>query len=91
MTETVEAPARRGAAVEPINHWIAGSLVPGTSGRSGPVWNPATGEQTGAVDLASVEEVDRAVAAAREAFPAWRAMSLSRRTELMFRIRELVH
>ena len=41
-----------------INHWIDGQAVAGTSGRTGPVWNPATGEQQAEVDLASVEEVD---------------------------------
>ena len=41
-----------------INHWIGGKLRPGESGRSGPVWNPATGEQQAEVDFASVEEVD---------------------------------
>jgi malonate-semialdehyde dehydrogenase (acetylating)/methylmalonate-semialdehyde dehydrogenase len=54
------------------------------------VWNPATGEQTGEVDFASVEEIDAAVHAAAQAFPAWRATSLSRRTEIMFKIRNLV-
>jgi malonate-semialdehyde dehydrogenase (acetylating)/methylmalonate-semialdehyde dehydrogenase len=61
-----------------------------TSGRSAAVFNPATGEQSGAVDLASVAEVDAAVAAAHAAFPEWRATSLSRRAEIMFRLRELV-
>ena len=42
-----------------ISHWIGGRIVPGQSGRSGPVYNPATGEQTAEVDLASVEEVGR--------------------------------
>jgi malonate-semialdehyde dehydrogenase (acetylating)/methylmalonate-semialdehyde dehydrogenase len=87
MTETIEAPA----AVKPINHWIAGSPYSGKSGRSGAVYNPATGQQTGAVDFASVEEVDRAVQAAKAAFPAWRATSLAKRAELFFRIRELLH
>ena len=73
-----------------ISHWIGGSVVAGTSGRSGVVYNPATGEQSGAVDLASAEEVDAAVAAAKAAFPAWRATSLSRRAEILFRMRELV-
>ncbi len=62
----------------------------GTSGRTGPVWNPATGEQQAEVDLASVDEVDAAVAAARAAFPAWRATSLSKRAEVMFHVREAV-
>jgi malonate-semialdehyde dehydrogenase (acetylating)/methylmalonate-semialdehyde dehydrogenase len=73
-----------------INHWIGGQTVAGTSGRTGPVWNPATGEQQAEVDLASVEEVDAAVGAATAAFPAWRATSLSRRSEVMFHLRELV-
>jgi malonate-semialdehyde dehydrogenase (acetylating)/methylmalonate-semialdehyde dehydrogenase len=78
-------------AVKPINHWISGAPHAGSSGRSGVVYNPATGEQSGAVDFASVEEVDAAVQAARNAFPAWRALSLAKRAELMFAIRELVH
>jgi len=86
VTETLEAPA----AVKPINHWIGGKRVAGASGRSGPVFNPAKGQQTGAVDFASVEEVAAAVAAAKAAFPAWRATSLSRRSEIMFRLRALV-
>jgi malonate-semialdehyde dehydrogenase (acetylating)/methylmalonate-semialdehyde dehydrogenase len=55
------------------------------------VFNPATGKQTGTVDFAGVEDVDRAVRAAAAAFPAWRALSLGKRAELMFRVRQLVH
>lgn len=73
-----------------IQHWIDGQVVVSTSGRTGPVFNPATGEQTGQVALASVAEVDAAVAAAKAAAPAWRATSLSKRAEVMFRMRELV-
>ena len=75
---------------ERVNHWINGQRVPGTSGRSGPVYNPATGETAREVDFASVEEVNAAVAAAKAAFPAWRATSISKRTEILFRIRNLV-
>src|SRR5436853_104467 len=64
---------------------------PRSSGRSGPVFNPATGQQSGAVDFATAEEVDRAVQAAKTAFPAWRALSIARRAEILFAIRELVH
>src|ERR671932_1500751 len=91
MTEVATPPVGQEQELRRITHWIGGRAVPGESGRSGPVYNPATGRQTGEVDFASPEEVDRAVQAAKEAFPAWRALSLSRRTELMFRIRELVH
>jgi malonate-semialdehyde dehydrogenase (acetylating)/methylmalonate-semialdehyde dehydrogenase len=77
-------------AVERISHWIGGKGVPGESGRTGPVFDPATGQQTHEVDFASSEEVGAAVAAAADAFPAWRATSLSRRAEIMFEIRELI-
>ena len=73
-----------------ISHWIDGKVVPSTSGNTAPVYDPATGVQTGALDLASVDEVDAAIAAAKAAFPAWRATSLSKRAEVMFRMRELV-
>ncbi|MBE1537118.1 CoA-acylating methylmalonate-semialdehyde dehydrogenase [Actinomadura algeriensis] len=73
-----------------ISHWVGGKPMPGSSGRSGPVWNPATGERQASVDLASADEVDHAVAVAKAAFPDWRATSLARRAEVMFRFRELV-
>ncbi|HET9547034.1 MAG TPA: aldehyde dehydrogenase family protein, partial [Desertimonas sp.] len=73
-----------------ISHWIDGKVSEGTSGREGAVYNPATGEQASTVDFASVNDVDAVVASARAAFPTWRATSLSRRAEVMFRFRELV-
>jgi malonate-semialdehyde dehydrogenase (acetylating)/methylmalonate-semialdehyde dehydrogenase len=76
--------------MERISHWIGGKLVPGESGRTFPVYDPATGVQTHEADLASVEEVDAAVGAASEAFPEWRATSLSKRADIMFRIRDLL-
>jgi len=91
VTEVAQAPGTTDAKVRRISHWIGGRSVAGESGRSGPVYNPALGLQTGEVDFASRDEVGRAVAAAKEAFPAWREVSLSRRQELLFRIRELVH
>jgi len=87
MTETIEAPA----ALRQINHWIGGRPVAGTSGRKGPVYNPAAGKQSGEVDFATVEEVDAAVKAARAAFTTWREVSLAKRAEIFFNIRELVH
>ena len=73
-----------------ISHWIDGKVVDGTSGRTGIVWNPALGEQQAAVDLASADEVAVAVAVAKAALPGWRATGLSRRAEVMFRLRELI-
>jgi malonate-semialdehyde dehydrogenase (acetylating) / methylmalonate-semialdehyde dehydrogenase len=91
MTELASPPAGQAKEIKPISHWIGGNGVAGTSGRSGPVYNPAHGKQTGAVDFASVEEIDAAVQAAKQAFPAWRATSLSKKSAILFRIRELVH
>jgi malonate-semialdehyde dehydrogenase (acetylating)/methylmalonate-semialdehyde dehydrogenase len=74
-----------------ISHWINGRPTPGTSGRTYPVFNPATGQQTAEVDLASSAEVDAAVAAAVEAASAWRSTSLSKRSAVLFNFRELLH
>ena len=74
-----------------IDHWVGGKPVEGTSGRFGPVTDPATGEQTGQVALASSAEVDAAVAAAVEAAPGWRASSLSARSRVLFAYRDLLH
>jgi malonate-semialdehyde dehydrogenase (acetylating)/methylmalonate-semialdehyde dehydrogenase len=73
-----------------INHWVGGKSVDGTSGRFGPVTNPATGEQTGQVALASTSEVDAAVATALDAGAAWRTSSLAARSRVLFAYRELI-
>ena len=73
-----------------ISHWVDGKVLEGASGRTGVVWDPATGQQASAVDLASAAEVDLAVGSAKSAFPAWRSTNLSRRAEVMFHMRELV-
>ena len=93
MTQVAEPGSSRSeapVATERVHHWIGGRSVAGESGRSGPVYDPATGELAREVDFASVEEVDAAVRAAAAAFPAWRATSLSKRTEILYRIRNLV-
>src|ERR1051325_9644546 len=92
MTEVADQfTEQRSGEVSRVCDWSGGQRGGGQSRRSGPVYNPALGVQTGEVDFASVEEIDAAVQAVRRAFESWRAMSLSRRTELFFRIRELVH
>jgi len=76
--------------VKTIDHWIDGKLTPSSSGSFAPVFNPATGEQQAQVGLASVSEVDAAIESAAKAYVTWRSMSISKRTEIMFRFRELV-
>jgi malonate-semialdehyde dehydrogenase (acetylating) / methylmalonate-semialdehyde dehydrogenase len=90
MTQLAEPAGSASTALPVIGHWIGGGPVAGTSGRRGPVFDPATGQQTKWVDFASTDELDAAVAAARAAFPGWRATSLSKRTDILFRIRNLV-
>ena len=72
-----------------INHWIGGRIVEG-GGRRGPVFDPALGAQTAEVDLADESEVDAAVGAALDAAVGWRATSVPRRAEILFKIRELL-
>ena len=73
-----------------VGHWIGGGPVAGTSGRTGPVYDPATGDEAARVDLASPEEVDRAVASATAAFAEWRQTPLGQRASVMFRLRDLL-
>jgi malonate-semialdehyde dehydrogenase (acetylating)/methylmalonate-semialdehyde dehydrogenase len=76
--------------VRRLGHWIGGRVVRGTSGRTGPVFDPATGRQTAEVEFASTADVDAAVEAAATAGPAWAAASLSQRAEVLFHLRELL-
>ncbi len=73
-----------------VSHVVGGQTLEPTSGRFGAVFNPATGLQSAHVAFASVDEVDAAVAAAKAAFPGWRATSLSRRAEVLFKLRQLI-
>ncbi len=74
-----------------VHHWIDGKALESGSGRSGVVWNPATGEQQATVDFADSAEVDLAVAAAKDAFGSWRSTGLSKRAQIMFSFREIVN
>ena len=73
-----------------LGHWINGRHVTGSAQRTSPVFNPATGEQTSTVHLASTDEVDEVVASALKAAREWRHISLSRRTAILFAFRELL-
>ncbi|MFL9823335.1 CoA-acylating methylmalonate-semialdehyde dehydrogenase [Rhodoplanes sp. SY1] len=73
-----------------IPHFVAGARVPGRSGRTAPVFDPATGEVTGTVPLASRDEVNAAVAAAHRAFPAWAATPPLRRARILARFLRLL-
>ena len=74
-----------------IEHWIGGTTTSGTSTRTAPVWNPATGEHQAQVVLASRQDVDDAVAAASRPSTEWSQASLSQRAKVLFAFRELVN
>jgi malonate-semialdehyde dehydrogenase (acetylating)/methylmalonate-semialdehyde dehydrogenase len=73
-----------------VNHWIGGKTAEGASGSYGPVTDPANGAVTTKVAFASVEEVDAAVASAKDAYASWSRTSLAKRTEVLFRFRALL-
>lgn len=74
-----------------ITHFIGGKTWAGSVERTAPVYNPATGVATKAVDLASREVVDEAVSIASKAFIQWREVSLTKRTQILFSFRELLN
>ncbi|WP_211461116.1 CoA-acylating methylmalonate-semialdehyde dehydrogenase [Collimonas silvisoli] len=76
--------------ISQINHFISGAVSTGRSERYSDVYNPATGAVVAQVALASTQEVDKAVASARAAFPAWAETSPLRRARVMFKFKELL-
>lgn len=73
-----------------IQHYIDGRVVASTSERQQDVFNPATGEVTGRVALASADEVNAAVAAAQAAVPAWAETAPLKRARILFKFKELI-
>ncbi|GAA4705663.1 CoA-acylating methylmalonate-semialdehyde dehydrogenase [Nocardioides conyzicola] len=74
-----------------ISHWIDGKAHPGSGARVGDVTNPATGLVTGQVVFAGPEEIEAAVASAKKAASDWASTSVSARTQVVFRFRELLN
>ena len=74
-----------------VPHWINGSEVQSKSGRSGEVFDPATGQQTKSVGFANQDEIKGAIEAAKTAFPAWRDTSVTKRQQVLFNFRELLN
>ncbi|MCV6593038.1 MAG: CoA-acylating methylmalonate-semialdehyde dehydrogenase [Silicimonas sp.] len=77
--------------MEELSHYVNGAHVKGTSGRFTDVYNPATGEVQGKVPLASVEEIDAAVAAAAEAQVKWAATNPQKRARVMMKFGALIN
>ncbi len=78
------------AAPFSLGHFVGGRLVAGNSGRSGPVFNPATGGLRGQVAFASADETRAAIAAAEAALPGWAGTPPLQRARVMFRFKALL-
>src|SRR6185437_11057914 len=79
-----------GPTMREIGHFIGGKLVAGASGTFGDVFDPASGEVTGKVAMANAAEVEKAVATAAAAWPAWANTPPLRRARVMFKLRDLL-
>ncbi|MFT7252978.1 MAG: malonate-semialdehyde dehydrogenase (acetylating)/methylmalonate-semialdehyde dehydrogenase [Paracoccaceae bacterium] len=77
--------------MQELSHWINGQHVKGTSGRFADVMNPATGEVQARVPLASIAELDAAVADAAAAQPKWAAQNPQKRARVMMAFVQLIN
>ena len=73
-----------------LAHFIGGQARDGRSGRYTEGYNPATGEVASSIPLASADDVDAAIAAARAAFPAWSEMPALKRARILFNFKALL-
>src|SRR5690606_35746417 len=76
--------------VKELGHFINGKIVAGTSGHFSDVFNPSSGSVIARVPIATKVEVLGAIAAAKDAFPAWRAMSIGKRVGIVMKFRQLM-
>jgi len=74
-----------------LDHWVAGASFAGASDRTAPVYDPARGVVQREVRLATVDDVDAAVAAAKAALPGWADASWAKRQQVLFAFREIVN
>ena len=77
--------------ISQLHHYVNGEAVAGSSGRFGDVFNPSLGIKSGAVPLASKNEIEAAIGAAEAAFPGWAATSVLQRSRVMARYVQLLY
>ena len=73
-----------------IKHFVNGQLFDGNSKRKGKVFNPATGDQSSEVNLATTNDVNTAVDAAKKAFVTWSQKTPLFRARILFKFKELI-
>ncbi|WP_350351263.1 CoA-acylating methylmalonate-semialdehyde dehydrogenase [Microbacterium sp. A8/3-1] len=93
MSTTQTAPVRAGAdsGIRVLSHWIDGAEHPSASGRTAPVYNPATGAVQAHVALADQAEIDAAIASAQRGYEVWSRYSIAKRQTVLFAFRELLN
>jgi malonate-semialdehyde dehydrogenase (acetylating)/methylmalonate-semialdehyde dehydrogenase len=90
-TQTTAAQDAAAADVRVIPHWIDGAERASTSGRTAPVYNPATGSIQAEVALADQAEIDEAIASAERGYQVWKGYSIAKRQTVLFAFRELLN
>ncbi|MDR7114021.1 malonate-semialdehyde dehydrogenase (acetylating)/methylmalonate-semialdehyde dehydrogenase [Microbacterium trichothecenolyticum] len=91
IAETTPTTTDVGADVRVISHWIDGAERASSSGRTAPVYNPATGAVSARVALADQAEIDEAIASAVSGYQVWKGYSIARRQTVLFNFRELLN
>src|SRR5690606_1549607 len=89
--ETTKKDPMTNDSLPTIGHWIDGAPRASKSGRTAPVYNPATGEQIANVALADQAEIDEAIASAQRGFETWSNLSIAKRQNVLFAFRELLN
>jgi len=74
-----------------LSHWIDGAESLSSGDRTAPVYDPARGIETKRVALANASDIETAISSAHKAFPAWRDLSITKRQQILFRVRELLN
>ncbi|WP_045274586.1 aldehyde dehydrogenase family protein, partial [Microbacterium terrae] len=91
MTDTALTPQDPWTDVRTISHWIDGDERASQSGRTAPVFDPATGAVQARVALADEAEIAAAIASAKAGFEVWKDYSIAKRQTVLFAFRELLN
>jgi malonate-semialdehyde dehydrogenase (acetylating)/methylmalonate-semialdehyde dehydrogenase len=91
MTDVTDAPTATPTQTPVIGHWVDGAARASTSGRTAPVYNPATGAVQAEVALADEAEIADAIASAERGFHVWSQYSIAKRQAVLFAFRELLN
>ncbi|WP_194396379.1 CoA-acylating methylmalonate-semialdehyde dehydrogenase [Microbacterium atlanticum] len=85
----IEAPVADETAI--VSHWIDGAERASNSGRTAPIYNPATGAVSARVALADQAEIDEAIASAERGYQVWSKFSIAKRQTVLFSFREILN